>query len=42
MRNCKYILKIHDIQVLIGITLKYILVYRKCLSEHLAVHLNPI
>ncbi len=41
MCNYKHIY-IHDIEVSIEMTLKYILVYHKILSVHLAVHFNHI
>ncbi len=43
LQMCNYkIILMHDIHILIEITLKYILVYYKCLSEHLAGHFNHI
>ncbi len=39
MCNYKYC-QIHVIQVSVEMTLKYILVYYKCLSEHSVVHFN--
>ncbi len=43
LQMCNYkIILMHDIHILIEITLKYILVYYKCLSEHLSGHFNHI